>query len=127
MTRRQIWNDGEACEGDGAAVLDPSGQMAQGDHFTPCHPMFVYRANSVTWSASCPKGGGGKEGNVLHLLAQPPRMLPESITHIAWGAVGLQHNPEREIKPYAAQTSSVWPPTAFFNLCANSAACQNRG
>ena len=63
--------------GEGAAVLSgASGRGGLGGHFTPCHSMFVYRANSVTRSAVL-GALWGEEGAVSSTLQkQPPGTLP---------------------------------------------------
>lgn len=92
-------------------------------HTMPLHVCLPYQECDLV---SCPKGSGGKGGNVLHLLKQPPSTLPEN--HPSH-SMGCSQPPatEWEIKPCAAQTSSVWPLKAFFNLCYNSAAWWNSG
>lgn len=81
---------------------------------------------------SCPSGGWGREGvgGRAAMWQCPPlywnSLLGHSqrgIIHAAWGAISLQRNPEWEIKPRAAQTSSVWPLAAlFFHRSTDSAA-----
>lgn len=54
----------------------PHGRDGLGGHFTPCHSMFVYRANSVTRSA-VPEAEGGKGAMSSTSLKQPHGTLPE--------------------------------------------------
>lgn len=58
--------------GGGSCVVGPLGTYNLGGHFTPCHCMFVYRANSVTRSVV--PGAVGEGGQ---RLKQPPGTNPQ--------------------------------------------------
>lgn len=108
VTPHQIPHEEETLcggEGGGAAVLlGPSGEMARGDtshHATPC----LFTVPTV-WPGQLSWGRcGGKRGQCPPLYRNShPGHSQKGIIHIAWGAISLQHNPEWEIKPRAAQT-----------------------
>lgn len=70
MKRKHIWG------GWGSCAIGPLRINGLGEpfHTMPLHVCLPCQQCDLV---SCPKGGGGKGGNVLYLLEQPPRTLPE--------------------------------------------------
>lgn len=81
VTPHQIPHEEETlCGGEGgggSCAVGPLGRDGPGGHFTPCHSMFVYRANSVTRSAVLGALWGEEGAMSSTLQKQPPGTLPE--------------------------------------------------
>ena len=90
-----------------------------GGHFTPCHSMFVYRANSVTRSAvPGGVGGGGKGAMSSTLLKHPHGTHPERHHSCSVGCNQPPAQPKMRDQAWCSKKPHLSGPSRHFSICA---------